>query len=946
MASRKSWIKQMEENPLPRAIREFTDRDELRAAYHNMVQRCKTETEESNNCYVINYHGVGGIGKTTLLRKLQSEIEEKCGKRVDKNYIILNLDFETIEPDSVSALVSLRRQLIQHRPNLQFPMFDEAVGKLRRSNAVVDDATGTSILEKKPLVNDVVDAVSEFVPGMNAVKIGFQRAEKTLRGFQRRAATDFDYLERMETHDEARIIKSLPYCFAHDVNYGLPNDDALLLFFIDTYERLVTEAEGSSRWTPSMQTDDWLCGSRGLIRNLPSSVFAIAGREQLKWKDYDAYWKDNLETHVIDHLSEEDSNFFFSKCGIDSTLWHGLYTLTGGEPVFMDLCVDQYEDIVHSHSISGESGYVPGIEEFGENTSILVERHTRYVGEDMRDALYIAASMRKWDQETLHCAAEALNISIQPVQFKRLCSLSYVSTDDGKLFYMHSIIADILSKNLGLEERKTAIEALIKYSEKHLDQEWIMESISETARKDALSQIVITHAMVIANYAYKKTNKYDQAIKWYLFALDSYQKHMEWDGADDGIANASNQLGNLYKNTGRMTEAEAEYLRAKEIREQLASENPGAYLPVLASTCNNLGVLYKNTGRMTEAEAEYLRAKEIREQLALENPEAYLRGVAMTCNNLGILYWKTGRMTEAEVETLRAKEICEKQASENPEAYLPDLATTYDNLGVLYRGTGRMQEAETEHVRAKETREQLASENPGAYLPDLAMTCNNLGILYWKTGRMTEAETEYLRAKEIWEHPASGNPEAYLPDVAKTCNNLGNLYKNRGRMTEAEAEYLRAKEIYEQITSETPGAYLPDLAMTCNNLGILYKDVKRIEEAEAEYLRAKEIWEQLASKTPGAYLRDVAMTCNNLGNLYSDTGRMQKAEAEYLRAKEIREKLAEKHPRAYLPGLIRVYSNLIILYGKEMGEEERAMPLREKKAALQAQLDALNGKEE
>lgn len=540
MASRKNWIKQMEENPVPRAIREFTDREELRAAYHDLVQRCKAE--DGDNCYVINYHGVGGIGKTTLLRKLQSEIEEKSGKRLNKEYLILNLDFETIAPDSVSALVSLRSQMISLRPNLQFPMFDEAIGKLRRGNIVLDEEAVASILEKKPLFNDVVDAVSEFVPGMSAVKIGLQRAEKTMRGIQRRAATDFNFLEQMEIYDEARVIKSLPYCFAHDINYGLQNDDVILLFFIDTYERLVTESEGSSKWTPSMQTDDWLCGSRGLIRNLPSSVFAIAGREKLKWKEYDAFWNNNLETHVIDHLSEEDSSFFFSKCGINSRLWHGLYSLTGGEPVFMDLCVDQYEDIVHRHSIIGELDYTPNISEFGENTSILVERHTRYVGDDMRDALYLAASMRKWNKETLRCAAESIGIILQPLQYQRLCNLTYVSSDDGERYFMHSIIAEILSKKMTLSSRKAAIETLMKHTEKHLEQEWITESICSIACSDLLQQSIANHVIRQGDY-FEEQEQYEKALKWHLHALDMYLDILKGD--DEATTDVLEMIGGL-----------------------------------------------------------------------------------------------------------------------------------------------------------------------------------------------------------------------------------------------------------------------------------------------------------------------------------------------------------------------------------------------------------------
>ena len=115
-----------------------------------------------------------------------------------------------------------------------------------------------------------------------------------------------------------------------------------------------------------------------------------------------------------------------------------------------------------------------------------------------------------------------------------------------------------------------------------------------------------------------------------------------------------------------MKEAEAEYLRAKEIREQLATENPSAYLPNLAGLCNNLGVLYSDTNRLKEAEAKYLRAKEIYEQLAAENPSAYMFDLAGTYYNLGLLYMTLKDIEQAVEYFRKAKEDFIQTARGNP----------------------------------------------------------------------------------------------------------------------------------------------------------------------------------------------------------------------------------------------------------------------------------------
>ena len=347
-----------------------------------------------------------------------------------------------------------------------------------------------------------------------------------------------------------------------------------------------------------------------------------------------------------------------------------------------------------------------------------------------------------------------------------------------------------------------------------------------------------------------------------------YMQDVEQHGDKKQIAGAANMLGLLYHDTNRLELAEQEYLRAKEIREQLAAENPSAYQPDLANICNNLGFLYSDTNRLELAEQEYLRAEEIYERLVAENPAAYQPDLASICNNLGVLYAKTNRIELAEQEFFRAKAIRERLAAEHPSVYQLDLAATCNNLGNLYVCTNRLKLAEQEYLRAKEIREQLTIEHPSAYLPDLEMSCNNLGVLYAKTKRMELAEREYLRAKEIDEQLAAKNPAAYQPDLAETCNNLGILYASTNRMDKAEQEHLRAKEIREQLAAEHPSAYQPYLARSCNSLGILYAKTNRMDKAKQEFLQAKEIYEQMSKISPEQYMSDLISVCDILDLLF------------------------------------------------------------------------------
>ncbi len=300
-----------------------------------------------------------------------------------------------------------------------------------------------------------------------------------------------------------------------------------------------------------------------------------------------------------------------------------------------------------------------------------------------------------------------------------------------------------------------------------------------------------------------------------------YLNYVEQHGDESDIADAANLLGISYAKTNRMELAEQEFVRVKEIYEQLETENPLVYLSDLAMSYNNLGSLYAETERADEAEQEYFQAKEIYEQLATEHSSAHQPGLADTCSNLGILYVKTDRTEEAKREFLRSKEIREHLTAENPSAYQPALAGACQNLGALYAKTKHMEEAKQEYLQAKKIREQLAAENPLVYQLDLASSYNDLGFVYSKTDHMDEAEQEYLRAKEIYEQLEAERLSAYQPGLATTCNNLGMLYLNIHRIELAEQEFLQSKEIYEQLIEISPEQYASNLQMVCTLLDLL-----------------------------------------------------------------------------------------------------------------------------
>jgi tetratricopeptide (TPR) repeat protein len=130
-----------------------------------------------------------------------------------------------------------------------------------------------------------------------------------------------------------------------------------------------------------------------------------------------------------------------------------------------------------------------------------------------------------------------------------------------------------------------------------------------------------------------------------------------------------------------LAEAERLFLRALAGNEKALGPDHISTL----STVNNLGILYRDQGKLAEAERMFLRAL---------GPDHI--STLSTVNNLGVLYRDQGKLAEAERMFLRALAGSEK-------ALGPDHISTLDTvhaLGILYRDQGKTEEAKTMFQRA------------------------------------------------------------------------------------------------------------------------------------------------------------------------------------------------------------------------------------------------------
>jgi tetratricopeptide (TPR) repeat protein len=250
-------------------------------------------------------------------------------------------------------------------------------------------------------------------------------------------------------------------------------------------------------------------------------------------------------------------------------------------------------------------------------------------------------------------------------------------------------------------------------------------------------------------------------------------------GADAARVDGLNQRGCALRDRAQYAEAEALLLKALALAEEGCR---GCELRV-CSVENELGVLYKYTGRFDEAERAYKRALQLAERPAGSRDPVTL---ATLYHNLGGLEHARERYAAGEVFARRGLALREQTFGPN----YPDVASDLAALAPLLDAQGKRQEAASMMIRALGIQERTYGPNACELAPDL----NNLAALRYAEGQRTEALILYTRTLEIKQRCLGPDH----PDVATTLNNMAVLFKSQGDRRKAAQLYQQSLTIFEK----------------------------------------------------------------------------------------------------------------------------------------------------
>ncbi|MEY2725903.1 MAG: hypothetical protein RLZZ458_1770 [Planctomycetota bacterium] len=273
-------------------------------------------------------------------------------------------------------------------------------------------------------------------------------------------------------------------------------------------------------------------------------------------------------------------------------------------------------------------------------------------------------------------------------------------------------------------------------------------------------------------------------------------------------ADSVHDLASAYVAAADYENAEALYLHAKQLREQLL----GAGHPDVAASLNNLGSLSRTRGLYEEALDLYEEAFSITGMaLGPEHAEC-----AAILNNLAGCCIALGAYEDAEEYAARALKIRMAQYGEDH----PSTAACLSQQGKIKRAAGDYRQAATLHRRAWE----IHMKYFGADHLETALQARALALLE-SVEQPTEESAELLeQALTVIRRQPRGNGSAELRSITRTGLELA----DQSKFSEAEAALATAWRISEQQYGPDAPETLRLLRLTADAVGAQGRSEERM----------------------------------------------------------------------------------------------------------------------
>ena len=385
------------------AIKKFTDRIEPFRAFNKWIDAIAAGSITRK---ALVYYGVGGIGKTRLISELMSDLE----KRNNINGTAVNIIFASMDVNEYNSpstvLMGLRKQI-------KFPcvLFDYGMVKYMSSIGKNADQI-KEFIPKSSIIWDITGDILEaiHIPVGLIDKIAIKLREKYSIQFK-------EYHNEIEAIDSCKrnpeeLSERLPHLLGIDISVAAKNKNSMFSIFLDSYESLYR------RQTFQLSNGDPDEFIQELLLSSEKTLFVIGSREYIKWEQKDPSWNEILDQHILDYLSDQDSDYFLRSVPIpDESIRKSIIESSRGLPLYLDLCVEIYLRN-KNNSLSAYDFLIP--------TNEIIPRFLSHLSEDERTLFTALSYIHFFNFNIFEILIRELNIPIALSDFEEITDHSFV----------------------------------------------------------------------------------------------------------------------------------------------------------------------------------------------------------------------------------------------------------------------------------------------------------------------------------------------------------------------------------------------------------------------------------------------------------------------------------------------------------------------------------------
>ena len=773
----------------------FTDREAPRESFWKSYEEIANDME---NYKVLTYYGIGGIGKTTLIGKLIQEVNEKKAKYVSINFEHYeSLSKILILRDLGAKLFKLDKNRFKfYRFRFAMKRYAEETGQsLEIKNDNSSFLTNNPLLELGMDLSQNVPDLIEKLPIISTISKAITILDKSREIIKNKIDTRNmkKSLIEIQILEIAQIVKNIEKYFYEDLAEAMLNSKEPLVIFLDTYEKFA-DSFCNSEYKSS---EEWL---KSIVSKPQGILWVITGRERINWEE-----EFEAEQHLLENLSYKDASDFLVTAGVDKELTEKIYELTSGNPVFLDVCVDRYVELINK-------GKTPTINDFGESQTKLVERYAKYMDTDIKEMAYLLAYLGKWTTEDVLKIKEKTNvIKLSITDYNDFIGHSFVIKDD-ETFYMTKIVQNVFYNS---------IPEILKEEFHKLIYSYMLEKVEE--EKEEIN--IVENLTKLVNEFLRNEPKPDEENLEKLTDLCEKIEELYGKGLLDDEFVLMNKLYEYYINK------DDEYIEEKLLTKEY------------------LSVVYDNLGKYKE---ELELDKEIYEKKKEIFGENHIQTLH-SLNSLARSYSRIGNSLEAIELTTKLYEYLKETLGENNSNTLTSLI----NLALYYLEIGDYNKSLESNKIVYEKSKEIWGENHDKTLTSL----NNLARSYSEIGDEQKALELF---KEVYERRKEVLGENH-PDTLISLSNLASSYDDIGEKSKA----LEIEENLYEKSKKIMGENHPFTIIVLNNLassyGNLGDNLKALDLKKKSYEKEKEI---LGENHPDTLtiLSNLASTYSDIGD--------------------------------------------------------------------------------